>query len=649
MTTKASAWSGVLGCLALVAVLTPTGDWGWKRVASVSVRAPSTPPSAAPAPLGPKASVPVQPAAVTGAERVKFYTVGEATPGRPESLSAIAGRLLGAPGRATEILHLNAGRRQADGGAMTDSTTLRAGWTLVLPWDAVGDGVRHGVLTDGPRTAARSPQGATTPASPPGGPAPASPPGRVAPVPAPSPALAAEAPRASAPPLPAAGLSPGAGPGKDGDPARPHSCDPSASSQPRTGSRWAYDRMAADQAWGRAQGEGVLVAVVDSGVNAAAPELAGRVAIGADILTGSGRGDTDCSGSGTAMAGIVAAAPARPVMDGGSPVIGLAPAATILPLRVVSRIPRAAEPGDAATAIEVAVSAGARVVAVGAYVDLTAPAVSDAVRSAFSHDVVVVAPAPAASAGGGSDPPTSELDGLLMVGGVGPDGQPAADYRPDTVDVLAPGIDVASLGPEGAGVRANSGSQYAAAFATGAAALVRSAYPNLDAAQVVHRIKATAERAGQDGPDPVVGWGMINPNAAVSMVLAAETVTPASGGGAGSPLRALTVGLVMVTGLAAVTILARRSPAGSVEAATGESAGRPAVRRAGEEPDDAGAASAVHPVAAEPVIGPVGAPVSGAEESAPVASSVLEAPERAAGAVAEAPPETGGPAAPVRR
>ncbi|GIJ26364.1 hypothetical protein Vqi01_15260 [Micromonospora qiuiae] len=523
MTAKVRAWARLSGCLALLAVLAPTAG-------PAPALGASTLAATAAAPL---------PSPSFGQEFVKFYVVTEADQGRPEGLVEIAARLLGATGRAAEIYHLNAGRRQPDGGKLTDGMRLRSGWLLVLPWDAVGHDVRYGVLPT---------EGAAAPSSPP------------TPV--------------------------------------------------RTGADWAHDRMAVDQAWGRTHGAGILVAVVDSGVDADVPQLSGRVTVGADIPAGTERGNIDRLGSGTAMAGIVAAAPARP---DDSRVVGLAPAAMILPLRVVDKTPEA-KPTDAATAIEVAASAGARVITLGAYVDPTDEMVLDAVKSALAHDVVVVAPAPTVPVADAETPAVPKLNGLLLVGGVGPDGQPAANHRPDTVDVLAPGIDVASLGTRGSGIRSSSGTQYAAAFVAGAAALVRSAYPNLNATQVAHRIKATAEGAGQDEPDPLAGWGMINPNAAVTVALAAETPLAAAPEAGASPLRALTIGIVVVAGLAAVALLARRSPERIAEAVATTATTAAGARGAGAETS---AAADEIPGAdrAQPAAGPIGAPPAGAVDT----------------------------------
>ncbi|WP_051723778.1 S8 family serine peptidase [Micromonospora chokoriensis] len=515
MTAKVRAWSSVLGCVALVAALAQAT--GADELPGVAVPASAVMSAAVlSAPTPSATGGPAQNETFT-----KYYAVTAGQDG-PETLAAIAGRLLGTASRAEEIYRLNVGRQQPDGQTLTESRQLRAGWSLILPWDAVGDGVRVGQVPTG------APAGGTSPGTPP------------PPPPAPPRNTPTSGPCAN--PLP-----------------------------PRANAGWAQERMTPDQAWGRTRGSGVLVAVVDSGVDAATVELGGRVAVGADIPAGSGRGDIDCLGSGTAMASIIGArtpGTGAPSATRGTPVVGMAPEATILPLRVVGETPQS-KSADAATAIQVAVSAGARVIALGAFVNVSDADVSEAIRQASQHDVVLVAPALAAATDGSTSPSApSGPDSLLRVGGFGAEGQPAASYQPAGVDVAAPGIDVGSIGANGAGMRTGSGSQYAVAFVAGAAALVRSAHPDLNAAQVVKRIKATADHAGRTDPDPVTGWGMVNANAAVTTALAAE-VKPAPRDSGGTPTgRILSIGLLVVAGLAGAALLFRR-PSGAL-AATGD-------------------------------------------------------------------------------
>jgi hypothetical protein len=353
-----------------------------------------------------------------------YYTVAASYQGAPENLWEVADRFLGDSGRAGEILDLNAGRVQPDGGRVADASSLRAGWNLVLPFDAVGADLHYGPL---PASTGRS-----------------------------SPCE------------------------RDGD-------VPAAAA-------WGQTLLKPSRAWPTADGSGVEVAVIGSGVDGAVPELAGRVSAGVDMVTGTGRADTECKGAGTALAGIVAGD------DGaGGERFGVAPKARIVPIKAG---------GGAATAIHVAAAAGARVILVGAGVDATGPEVRAAVSDAIGRDVVVVLPAAAAA-----DP----ADGLLRAGAIRADRQPATDRPGGSVDLLAPGVDVAGIG------RSGSGDEYAAAFVAGAVALVRSAHPRLHATEVTRQLRDTAAD------------GLVDPVAAVSTPLPggvgvnAAAETPASG------------------------------------------------------------------------------------------------------------------------
>ncbi|QLQ36444.2 S8 family serine peptidase [Micromonospora robiginosa] len=302
--------------------------------------------------------------------------------------------------------------------------------------------------------------------------------------------------------------------------------------------------MAADSAWTLTRGNGVKVAVVDTGVDAGLQQLSGRVAVGADVTVGNGRGDEDCLGSGTAMAGIIAADDS---VDGNP--VGLAPDATIVPVRMV-RSSGDARPADAATAIEVAVSTGAQVVALGSRVDLADPAVATALTTALEHDVLVVAgapvkpttlPSPRGGSGGGA---------LVLTGGVGAGGQLAEKYLDGSVEVVAPGIEVATLGVGRGKVVGNTGTELAVAFVAGEAALIRAVEPGLTATQVEERIRGTADPVGgqvAEG-DARYGAGMINPAAAVAPSVEGPAAAAAQAGRGGGTLVAVLLGFALVFG-----------------------------------------------------------------------------------------------------
>nr|GID86540.1 hypothetical protein Ade03nite_54640 [Actinoplanes derwentensis] len=454
------------------------------------------------------------PARAAAADYVLYYTVGSVNPAGQENLGNIADRLLGGAGRATDIFNLNSGRSQPAGGALSNPNSLTAGWYLVLPWDAVGSGVRYGVLpTTAPapaaapdtNTGATTAPGATTPGSAPGG-------GSTG---GGQPATTGQAERPTGPGVPQAStpVNPGAVPSSP-PPAAPPSGKCVAAIAASAPSNWAMRKLAADQVWEHSRGVGQLVAVVDSGVDGRAAQLSGRVAIGANIVTGDGRGDSDCLGTGTAMAGLVAAQPVNK-----ETFTGVAPESVVMPVRVVTDGTAAGEAAQAA-AIEVAVSAGATVIALGSYVDVTRPAVVQAVQAALDQDIVVVAGAPPAGPRDGAVEPPAEV---IIVGGVGVDGKTAEEYAPQSVDVVAPGVNIASLGINGTKRFVGSGTEYAVALAAGAVALVRGSHPELKAPQIVHRVAITADRMGDAQPDSRYGYGMINPEAAVTRELPEET------------------------------------------------------------------------------------------------------------------------------
>jgi membrane-anchored mycosin MYCP len=492
-------------------------------------------------------------------DNVPYYAVQASYGGKPENLTEISRRFLGDGDRYAEILNLNSGRLQHDGRELTDPARLTAGWLLELPWDAHGTGLRYGELpAKAPETGSG---GQTTKPVRPTSPAQGSP----GATPRQSASVSADPPGAKSP----GAKSPGAAPPGAG-PLAPAAVVPQPGSRPVSDARncsvdmpaagradWASLRLAAGKAWPQGRGKGQVIALLDSGVDGALPQLSNRIARGIDVASGSGRGDTDCLGTGTAMAGLMVAEAVK-----GSAVTGLAPEATVLPVRVADRRPGVTA-ATGAKAIREAVESGATVVALGSYMDLNSAEVAAAVREAVGRGVVVVAGAALASVPAG---PSTELgEGVIRVGGAATDGQMAAAHTKGAVDVVAPGVAVNTTGITGSGTVAVTGTQYAVALVAAQVALVRSALPNLGPEQIRHRVLKTAESlGGGDRPDGVHGWGMIDPAASVTEVLPEEdrvAAPAASTTEAGDPdRRGRTVMLVIavLVALAAAVSLALR-------------------------------------------------------------------------------------------
>ncbi|HVQ94490.1 MAG TPA: type VII secretion-associated serine protease mycosin [Mycobacteriales bacterium] len=280
---------------------------------------------------------------------------------------------------------------------------------------------------------------------------------------------------------------------------------------------WAQQRLDAPRVWNLTRGEGVTVAVIDSGVDGRVPQLRGHVQRGVDIVNGGGPANTDCFGHGTFVAGIIAAQPKT-----GTGVAGIAPGATILPIRQANNATDGSSAGMA-VAIRAAVDRGARVVNISASSFFPSDDLAAAVRYAAGKDVLIVAAASNDAQGGNPKTYPAAYPQVLAVGAVGMDGK-RTDFSEtgSFLDLVAPGDDIISLSRGGPGHVQDRGTSYSAPFVAGVAALVRAYHPKLTAAQVVHRLELTADHPGTTLPDAGLGWGVVDPYAAVTALLPAE-------------------------------------------------------------------------------------------------------------------------------
>jgi type VII secretion-associated serine protease mycosin len=289
---------------------------------------------------------------------------------------------------------------------------------------------------------------------------------------------------------------------------------------------WAQRQLAPGRVWNLTTGAGQVVAVVDSGVSATAHGLAGAVLTGRDVRNGSG-GNSDCLGHGTFVAGLIAARPAP-----GSGLAGVAPAALILPVGVVD--PAQAESAHPVTSssavaagIRYAVNSGATVVDVStAATPGPSPELRAAVEYAQARNVVVIAPVSTTTGTNTTNVLSypAAYPGVIAVSAVDASGTPvAAGTRGVRIDLAAPGAGLISIGPRGPGDISGDGAALATAFVAGTVALVRSYYPHLSAAGVVHRLEVTADQPGVTLPDPQVGYGTVDPYTAVTSVLPEES------------------------------------------------------------------------------------------------------------------------------
>ncbi|MCZ7440236.1 type VII secretion-associated serine protease mycosin [Micromonospora sp. WMMC241] len=308
---------------------------------------------------------------------------------------------------------------------------------------------------------------------------------------------------------------------------------PPAPARPVAEQPWTQQRYAPERLAPLATGAGVVVAVVDSGVDRSHPQLTGRVSTGADFLDPGGDGTRDCAGHGTGVASIIAATP-----QPGVAFRGLAPGARILPVRVSEQqvvdgreSGRTVDAAGFASAIRWAVDHDADVLNLSVVLYADDPAVRAAVSYALRREVVVVAAAGNLHDNGDPRPYPAAYDGVLGVGAIGRDGTRAAFSQTGAyVDLVAPGGEVLMAAPRQGHHRAE-GTSYATPFVAATAALLRQYRPELSAAEVAARIIAGTDPAPGRGEG--YGAGVLNPYRAVTE--APGGASARSGGGAALP------------------------------------------------------------------------------------------------------------------
>jgi membrane-anchored mycosin MYCP len=292
------------------------------------------------------------------------------------------------------------------------------------------------------------------------------------------------------------------------------------------GTPWSLQRVVLDQLWQDTKGKNVKVAVIDTGVDTVNAQLkGGAVANGKDFLHPGGNGKTDKVGHGTKVAGIIAARK----LD-GTGFIGLAPEATIIPIRQ-NDDQGSGNVGTMIQAIKYAADAGAKVINISQdTASKMDPTVDETFRAVIKYaqekDALIVA----AAGNDGADGKIKETypaayPGVLAVAASDRNNARAPFSQSGPfVGVAAPGIDMVSTVPVG-GNCVDQGTSFAAPYVSGVAALIRAKHPEWTYKQVITQIEQTADRT-KAGRDDFVGWGVIDPAAAVND----DTTAPSADG-----------------------------------------------------------------------------------------------------------------------
>lgn len=287
--------------------------------------------------------------------------------------------------------------------------------------------------------------------------------------------------------------------------------------EPLAPAQWNLPMVGATDAWASSQGAGVVVAVIDTGLDAAHPDLAGRVLAEIDLLP-EVTPAPEQNGHGTRVASLIAGS------LNGAGMAGVAPQATILPISALDP----AGYGDSSTvarAIIAAADAGARVINLSLGGPDRDPVLDEACAYAFSKGAIVVAAGGNSYLNGNQVQYPAASPNVLAVASVDRNGTPSGFSNTGPhIDIAAPGEGILAALP-GGGYDEESGTSFAAPHVAAAVALVLAANPALTSAEAASVVQMTAaDDASGNGRDDQLGQGIVRADRAVATAL---TVTSA--------------------------------------------------------------------------------------------------------------------------
>jgi subtilisin family serine protease len=290
-----------------------------------------------------------------------------------------------------------------------------------------------------------------------------------------------------------------------------------AVNDPSVGSEWHIPKIGAPTAWDISQGSGVTIAILDSGVYGAHPDLASNIVAGWNVYNNTS--DTsDICGHGTAVAGTAAAAG-----NNGIGVAGVSFSSKIMPIRIAyldSTGSCYAYFSTMASGINYAADHGARV----ANLSYSGAAGSSTVQSAAQYMINKGGITTVAAENNNTNPGYAENASVFTISATDQnDAKASFSSYGSYVDLSAPGNYILTTDRSG-GYSTWSGTSFSAPVVGGVAALMFSANPSISPSQVMSILEATAVDLGTPGYDIYFGNGRVNAAAAVQAARNAVTV-----------------------------------------------------------------------------------------------------------------------------
>ncbi|MFE7559903.1 type VII secretion-associated serine protease mycosin [Kitasatospora sp. NPDC057500] len=290
--------------------------------------------------------------------------------------------------------------------------------------------------------------------------------------------------------------------------------------------QWHLDAMKAPEIWKISKGQGVTVAVIDSGFKFDHPDLAGQLLPGKDFSGLPGGVGSFTESHGTEMAALIAGSGKG---MGGGGAYGLAPGAKVLPIKIrnndnATNVTSSDFLKQIDQGIIYAADQGAKVISISqarSAVSVTAEDLAElkaAVDHAAAKGALVVAGVGNSAQSGNPIEYPAASPGVIGVGAVDRNGTVTAESEQGPqVDLAAPGIEMYNACTGASGYCKGHGTSYSTAIVSASAALLWSVHPDWSANQIARVLINTAGKP-TDGSNrnDIVGYGIVRPRVALT-------------------------------------------------------------------------------------------------------------------------------------